>query len=339
MASQGETLREKASRLMNEYEALGARPGGESAYAEAMTIYQQLLGEHPDDARLHLEYGYLQECNGRNLIRAAAGCYERAIELDPGWDKPHDQLIFARSALHESERVIELYKQRLAAAPDQIREYRFLAGAYLRSGALDEASRVIAAGRKLEPDDDMLLAAEAELLDASGRREEALAAWRTLKQRDPDDLSPYFMSAFTLEALGRYQEAAADGATSSAGWKNTTTPCTPPGRRRCSKGSKPNSPPPRVAATDRLHAAYLRQGVAAIYQRTGAAMPAHRGNPRRYGPYPDATYADPPTAQRRDRLPNLGGFVPLRRSKRNRTGGYVRYRGRPRSVDSWRGAS
>jgi tetratricopeptide (TPR) repeat protein len=56
----------------------------------------------------------------------------------------------------------------------------------------------------------MLLAAEAELLDASGRREEALAAWRTLKQRDPDDLSPYFMSAFTLEALGRYQEAAAE---------------------------------------------------------------------------------------------------------------------------------
>ena len=185
MASRGETLREKASRLMNEYEALGARAGGESAYAEAMTIYQQLLGEHPDDARLHLEYGYLQECHGRNLIRAAAGCYERAIELDPGWDKPHYQLIFARSALHESERVIELYKQRLAAAPDQIREYRFLAGAYLRSGALDEAGKVIAAGRKLEPDDDMLLAAEAELLDASGRREEALAAWRTLKQRDP----------------------------------------------------------------------------------------------------------------------------------------------------------
>jgi cytochrome c-type biogenesis protein CcmH/NrfG len=69
---------------------------------------------------------------------------------------------------------------------------------------------VIAAGGKLEPDDDTLLATEAELLDASGRHQEALVAWRTLKQRDPDDLSPYFMSAFTLEALGRYQEAAAE---------------------------------------------------------------------------------------------------------------------------------
>src|SRR5579859_6507302 len=157
MTSEGETMRQKASRLMNEYEALGPRPGGESAYTEAMLAYQQLLAEHPEDARLHLEYGYLQECHGRNLIRAAAGRYERAIELDPGWDKPHYQLIFARSALHESERVIELYKERLAASPGQIREYQFLASAYLRSGALEQASEVIAAGRNLDPDDDVLL--------------------------------------------------------------------------------------------------------------------------------------------------------------------------------------
>jgi tetratricopeptide (TPR) repeat protein len=210
MPGQGETMRQKASRLMNEYEALGPRPGGESAYTEAMLAYQQLLAEHPEDARLHLEYGYLQECHGRNLIRAAVGRYERAIELDPGWDKPHYQLILALSALVDSQRAIDLYKKRLAASPDQIREYRFLARAYLRNGALEEAGKVIAAGRKLEPHDSMLLAAEAELLDACGRREEALSAWRALKQRDPDDLSPYFMSAFTLEALGRYQEAAAE---------------------------------------------------------------------------------------------------------------------------------
>ena len=210
MTDRDESLREKALRLMNEYEALGFRPGGETAYAEGVRAYQQLLAEHPDDATLHLEYGYLQECYGRNLIRAAAERYEKAIELDPGLDKPHYQLISTRAALAEGERVIELYKKRLAAAPEQIREYRFLAEAYLRSGALDEAGKVIAAGRKLEPDDNTLLARAAELLDASGRREEALAAWRTLKRRDPEDLSPYYMSAFTLEALGRYRQAAAE---------------------------------------------------------------------------------------------------------------------------------
>ena len=62
---------------------------------------------------------------------------------------------------------------------------------------------------------------------------EALAAWAALKRRDPEDLSPYFMSAFTLEALGRYREAAAE-------WHyviswldaHTRTPCTAPGQRK-----------------------------------------------------------------------------------------------------------
>jgi hypothetical protein len=56
---------------MNDYETLGLRPGGEPAYAEAVITYQQLLAERPGDATLHQEYGYLQECHGRNLIRTA----------------------------------------------------------------------------------------------------------------------------------------------------------------------------------------------------------------------------------------------------------------------------
>jgi tetratricopeptide (TPR) repeat protein len=206
MTDEAETLREKASRLMNEYEAVHS----ESAFTQGLAAYQQLLAEQPDDAGLHLEYGYLQECHGRVAIRRAARCYEQAIELDPGYDKPRYQFAGARAALNESAQVIDLYRRLLAASPDQIREYRFLAHAYLRGGALDEAEKVIAAGRRLDPDDAMLLAIEAELLDTRGRRDEALAAWQTLKERDPADLSPYYMSAFAFEALGRYQEAAAE---------------------------------------------------------------------------------------------------------------------------------
>ena len=99
--------------------------------------YQQLLAEHPDDAGLHLEYGMLQDWHGRRSTRAAVACYERAIELDPGQDAPHFQLTHSRAALNETEHVIDLYKKRLAAAPDQIREYRFLARAYLYAGARD----------------------------------------------------------------------------------------------------------------------------------------------------------------------------------------------------------
>src|SRR5438094_90047 len=83
---------------------------------------------------------------------AAVACFERAIELDPGQNGPHFNLIFSRAALHETELVVDLYKKRLAAAPDQIREYGFLARAYFYVGAREEAGKVIAAGRKLDPD-------------------------------------------------------------------------------------------------------------------------------------------------------------------------------------------
>jgi tetratricopeptide (TPR) repeat protein len=206
MAQPAETLREKASRLLNEYDALA----DESAYSEAEQAYQQLLTEHPEDARLHVEYGLLQQFRGQRSMRAAAACFERAIELGPDEDQPHYQLIFVRAALHQSDRLIDLYKKRLAAAPDQIREYRFLARAYLATGALEETRKVITAGRKLGPDDDGLLSTEADLLEAEGRREESLAVRHALKARDPGNLSPYYMNAFTLEALGRYEEAATE---------------------------------------------------------------------------------------------------------------------------------
>ena len=132
MTNPAETLRQKASRLLNEYNALH----DESAYAEAKRAYQQLLAEDPDCAGLHLEYGMLQDWYGRRSIRAAVACYERAIELDPGQDAPHFQLTHSRAAL---------------------------------------------------------------------------AIWQTFKQRgDPENLEPYYMSAFALEAMGRYQEAIAE---------------------------------------------------------------------------------------------------------------------------------
>ncbi len=83
--------------------------------------------------------------------------YERAIELDPSADKPRYQLIWAQAALRETEPAIDLYKQRLARSPTEVREHRFLANAYLAAREYGEAARVVDAGLALAPDDRMLL--------------------------------------------------------------------------------------------------------------------------------------------------------------------------------------
>ena len=82
MTSQGETLRDKASRLMNEYEALGLQPGGESAYTEGMLAYQQLLAEHPERAIEFAVKGMLPKNPlGRRMFRK--------LHVFAGGEHPH----------------------------------------------------------------------------------------------------------------------------------------------------------------------------------------------------------------------------------------------------------
>lgn len=193
------------ARLLELYEATG----DPDAFTRAKPLYEHALaGAEASDPNMHLGYGYLLECHGRHSLRQAIVQYARAIELDPDADKPRYQLIWAQAALNETEEAIALYTRRLADSPTDVREYRFLAQAYLAARDYREAGRVIAAGLALDPDDRMLLEARGEVRAATGDPEGALADWR--RAVDPDrNIGPVYSSAFLLERLGRLQEAVA----------------------------------------------------------------------------------------------------------------------------------
>jgi tetratricopeptide (TPR) repeat protein len=181
--------------------------GDESDYAEAKPLYEQTLAERAD-ARLLVDYGYLLYAHARNEIRRALEQYERAIEVDPDYDKAHYHLIGARAALHESEGPVASYEQRLADHPGSVREHRFLAHAYLHAGACEKAHRVVTAGLELAPDDVVLLWARGEAKAWLGDPDGALADWRHAVQLDPEDIGAMYSSAFLLEREGRLAEAA-----------------------------------------------------------------------------------------------------------------------------------
>src|SRR5215471_15411933 len=92
--------------------------GGEDLYAEAKPMFEAALAATPGDARLLNNYGYLLECHGRRMIRAAAGYYQQAIDADPDWAKPRFQHISALNALMDVYEVIPRYEARLAEHPD-----------------------------------------------------------------------------------------------------------------------------------------------------------------------------------------------------------------------------
>jgi tetratricopeptide (TPR) repeat protein len=204
---------DEMEELLERYEA----SGDESVYAEARRSYEQALAAD-GDARVLLEFGYLQECHRRYAIRAAVDCYERAIDADPQYDKPHWQLIHAMATLGQAGKAVDRYQQQLAAAPADLRAHRFLAAAYMSARDYDRAGQVIRTGLELAPDDAMLTALHGDLLEATGRPDDALATWQRAAILGPGDMSPRYSMAFLLERQGRVAEAATQ-------WRHIITWC------------------------------------------------------------------------------------------------------------------
>jgi len=191
--------------LLRRYEC----DGGEELYDQAKPQFEEALAEHPGDAGLLNAYGYLLECHGRRMIRAAAGYYQRAIDADPDWVKPRFQQIGALSALRDAYEVIPRYEQRLAQFPDDPQSYHLLALAYLHDHDHSGAARVLAAGLERFPGEAGLIEQQGDLYAATGRTEDALASWRRSAEAAPDDygISMHYSAAFLLERLGRLAEA------------------------------------------------------------------------------------------------------------------------------------
>jgi len=194
----------EARDLLARYEARG----DERDFVAAKPLFEQAIAE-AEEAWLLTGYGYLLESHGRNELRQAAALYERAIELDPNDDKPHYHLIGARAGLREPERAVALYKQRLAASPESLREYRFLAHAYLTAHDYPRALEIAEAGLALARSDAVLIAARGEAKAGLDDAEGALSDWGRALALDPEDIGALYSSAFLLEREDRLEESAA----------------------------------------------------------------------------------------------------------------------------------
>lgn len=188
--------------LLERYESLGE----EGDFLAALPLYEQAAADAPD-ARVLNDYGYLLYGHARQELRRAVELYEQAIALDPGYDKPHWQLIGARAALEEPAMAVRIYERRLRDAPGEVREHRFLAGALLHAHAYERALAVIEHGLALMPDDATLVAQRGEAKAGLGDPEGALADWRRALELEPEDIGALYSSAFLLEREGRLAEA------------------------------------------------------------------------------------------------------------------------------------
>jgi tetratricopeptide (TPR) repeat protein len=212
--------------LLERYEARSE----ERDFLAAKPLYEQALTQN-EDAQLLLEYGYLLECHARNELRHAAKQYRRAVELDPALDKARYQLIQALAALFDTDEMIALYKRRVAAAPGQAREYRFLASALLAAGRAEQARTVIDTGLALDPADRTLIAQRAKRKQPSATPTARLPTGATRSSSTTATSAPSTAAPTSSSAKEESKKRSRPGGQSSAGTS------------KAARRPKPSSPP------------------------------------------------------------------------------------------------
>jgi tetratricopeptide (TPR) repeat protein len=206
----GESREERIDRLVANIETEDDAVR-QAAFAEARELLDEALSEWRDPELLW-KLGYVVQSEASTLMRKALRVFERSIELDPrAANKAHHYLIRAHTALLQTKDPIAMYKQRLAAAPDDVDEYRLLASAYLWAGEYEEAGSVVQAGLELEPENTGLLESWGSVLEGRGWPDEALAVWERVYELEGDRyISSLYSRVFLLARVGRLEDAAAE---------------------------------------------------------------------------------------------------------------------------------
>jgi len=182
---------------------VGGRP------EQALVIYQELVNQFPDTARLWHELGFAA---GKQLEFALADqACQRAAELG---SKNVSLLVLLGQQYHwlrRPERARACFEQAVAAAPASSHAQLSLADWYERERRLDDAWQCVEACVARDPRNAQVLCVKALLLHRRGENAAAETLLRDLIQRGPADANVNYSSrhqlAVVLDQQGQYAEA------------------------------------------------------------------------------------------------------------------------------------
>ncbi len=122
----------------------------EKNQAKQLATIQELIQKYPKEKLAHHMLG--QYYRGQNRLREAAGEFERAIELDPGFGLALNQLAYTVADLGDLERAVEIFGRYAGLYPKDANPVDSTAEMYFRMGRLDEAIEKYQEALSIKPD-------------------------------------------------------------------------------------------------------------------------------------------------------------------------------------------
>jgi len=210
-------------------------------YNDAVAGWQKALALNPDDAKAHLNLGYVMQQSGRldeaigeyrtalkinpsyaaahsnlGIALATAGRldegiehYEKALEIDPENSEAHGNLCAALLEKHQNNAAIDHCRKAVTSNPENADAQNTLGIALARAGSLDEAAGHIIKAAQIKPDSLEYQYNCGRVLAASQRLAEAIPHFeKAVSLSGGRELSSLEFLASLYADVGRFAEAA-----------------------------------------------------------------------------------------------------------------------------------
>ncbi|MCW0233739.1 MAG: tetratricopeptide repeat protein [Ferrovibrio sp.] len=175
------------------------------AYAEAIPLLRRRLAIKPDD---HAALTALASaCTRLGQYDDALPLLQRALAV-----RPDDMALLADLAqccdrVERLDEACDAYYRMIALQPGEALAYANVSGLEVRRGNLAAARKAVDAALSLQPDSATALGNLANICGLEKRFDEAIALYRRLIDRNPQDGNSHNNLALLLLRLGRYAEA------------------------------------------------------------------------------------------------------------------------------------
>ena len=174
-------------------------------YADELTIWQDVLAHHPDDATAYYNVGtiFLE----RDEPQTAAVDFERAISIRPDYARAHFNLGTALAALGRQQEATAHFQRALAIQPNYVLGYVKMGYTHLKAGRASEAIKQFRAALQLQPGSAAAHSGLAGALLADSQRDEAMSQARTALELAPNNADAHNALGAALAQSGQWDEA------------------------------------------------------------------------------------------------------------------------------------
>ena len=176
-------------------------------YEEAIAIFEQMLRDFPQSAKVWSKYGQTLALPKVNRREEAYIAFQKSLQIEPDNPKTLSRYANALASASQYERAVHIFEKLRQIEPDNPITLSRYANALTSAGQPDKAWEFFERSLQLEPNDPITLSRYADALASNGHHEKLFQILERSLHLEPDNPITLSRYANALASAGEYEKA------------------------------------------------------------------------------------------------------------------------------------